>query len=38
METPAKIGISDEKPAGKIDHRVSVAPMMNWTDGSEFML
>jgi hypothetical protein len=32
MESTTKIGISDEKPAGKIDRRVSVAPMMDWTD------
>jgi tRNA-dihydrouridine synthase A len=27
-----KIGISAEKPAATIDRRVSVAPMMDWTD------
>jgi hypothetical protein len=32
MESPTKIGISDEKPAGKIDRRISVAPMMDWTE------
>src|SRR5262249_16948570 len=29
---PAKIGISDDFSRGKIDRRVSVAPMMDWTD------
>jgi tRNA-dihydrouridine synthase A len=32
MESTIKTGISDEKPAGKIDRRISVAPMMDWTD------
>src|SRR5580704_17148142 len=32
METPKKIGISSDKTAAKIDQRVSVAPMMDWTD------
>ena len=32
METPTKIGISSDKTAAKIDRRVSVAPMMDWTD------
>jgi tRNA-dihydrouridine synthase A len=32
METPKKIGISSDKTAAKIDRRVSVAPMMDWTD------
>jgi hypothetical protein len=36
-ETPelgksTKIGISDDFPRGKIDRRISVAPMMDWTD------
>jgi tRNA-dihydrouridine synthase A len=29
---PAKIGISHNKSAEKIDRRISVAPMMDWTD------
>jgi hypothetical protein len=29
---PAKIGLSDDFPRGKIDRRISVAPMMDWTD------
>jgi tRNA-dihydrouridine synthase A len=29
---PEKIGFSDDFPRGKIDRRVSVAPMMDWTD------
>jgi tRNA-dihydrouridine synthase A len=32
MESPMKIGISSEKKAGSIDRRISVAPMMDWTD------
>ncbi|HEV8019515.1 MAG TPA: tRNA dihydrouridine(20/20a) synthase DusA [Steroidobacteraceae bacterium] len=32
MENTGKIGISSEQTAGKIDRRVSVAPMMDWTD------
>jgi tRNA-dihydrouridine synthase A len=32
MENPAEIGISSDKTAAKIDRRVSVAPMMDWTD------
>jgi tRNA-dihydrouridine synthase A len=31
-EKPTEIGIAIEKYAGKIDRRVSVAPMMDWTD------
>lgn len=31
-EIPTKIGISHNKTAGKIDRRISVAPMMDWTD------
>jgi tRNA-dihydrouridine synthase A len=31
-ETPAKIGVSSDKKPGKIDRRISVAPMMDWTD------
>jgi hypothetical protein len=31
-EKPTEIGISIEKDAGKIDRRVSVAPMMGWID------
>jgi tRNA-dihydrouridine synthase A len=29
---PGKIGVSDDFPRGKIDRRISVAPMMDWTD------
>src|SRR4029077_7955302 len=32
MESAGKIGNSVENSAGKIDRRVSVAPMMDWTD------
>jgi tRNA-dihydrouridine synthase len=32
MESTTKIDISDEKPTEKIDRRISVAPMMDWTD------
>jgi hypothetical protein len=31
-EKPAKKGVSDDLSRGKIDRRVSVAPMMDWTD------
>jgi tRNA-dihydrouridine synthase A len=31
-EIPAKMGISHIKTAGKFDRRLSVAPMMEWTD------
>src|SRR5262244_3319488 len=29
---PTKIGLSDDFSRGKIDRRISVAPMMDWTD------
>jgi len=32
MENTGKIGISSDQKAAKIDRRVSVAPMMDWTD------
>lgn len=32
MESTTKIGLSDEFSRGKIDRRLSVAPMMDWTD------
>jgi tRNA-dihydrouridine synthase A len=32
MENTGKIGISSAKPGASIDRRVSVAPMMDWTD------
>jgi hypothetical protein len=32
MENPGKIGLSPEKPKGLLDRRLSVAPMMDWTD------
>jgi tRNA-dihydrouridine synthase A len=31
-EVPTKIGISSDQKPAKIDRRVSVAPMMDWTD------
>jgi hypothetical protein len=31
-ETPANRGISFDQKARKIDRRISVAPMMDWTD------
>src|SRR5215470_10457733 len=30
--TPAKIGISDDSSRAIVDRRISVAPMMDWTD------
>jgi tRNA-dihydrouridine synthase A len=32
MESTGKIGISSDQKAAKLDRRVSVAPMMDWTD------
>jgi hypothetical protein len=32
MESTVKIGNSVENSAGKIDRRISVAPMMDWSD------
>jgi hypothetical protein len=32
MEKALKIGISEQKPAVSLDRRVSVAPMMDWSD------
>jgi tRNA-dihydrouridine synthase A len=32
MESSGKIGISSEQTPAKLDRRVSVAPMMDWTD------
>ena len=32
MESTAKLGISLEKTPAKLDRRLSVAPMMDWTD------
>jgi len=32
MENPTKIGISVEQSSRSIDRRISVAPMMDWTD------
>src|SRR5204863_531515 len=32
MEGTGKIGISSDQKAAKIDRRISVAPMMDWTD------
>jgi hypothetical protein len=37
MENTAKIGISSEKPRVLIDRRLSVAPMMDWTDEVELL-
>jgi len=31
-ETPTKIRISSDQKAEKLDRRISVAPMMDWTD------
>src|ERR1700730_7162124 len=31
-ENPTKIGLSSGQTATKIDRRISVAPMMDWTD------
>lgn len=31
-ETATEVGISSDKSAAKIDRRISVAPMMDWTD------
>jgi hypothetical protein len=33
---PAKIGLSDDFSREKIDRRISVAPMMDWTDEVHF--
>jgi len=35
-ETPTKIGLSPDRKAEKIDRRISVAPMMDWTDKARF--
>jgi tRNA-dihydrouridine synthase A len=32
MESTTKIGISSDQKVAKIDRRISVAPMMDWTD------
>jgi tRNA-dihydrouridine synthase A len=32
MQSPTEIGISSDQKAAKIDRRISVAPMMDWTD------
>ena len=32
MESTGKIGISSDQKAERIDRRISVAPMMDWTD------
>jgi hypothetical protein len=37
-EEPMKIGISSDISREKIDRRVSVAPMMDWTDDAENIL
>jgi len=36
MQSTGKIGISTEKNAQTIDRRISVAPMMDWTDEVRF--
>jgi len=36
MENAIKIGISELKPAVSLDRRVSVAPMMDYTDARRF--
>jgi hypothetical protein len=33
---PVEIGISDDFSRKKIDRRISVAPMMDWTDKYRF--
>jgi hypothetical protein len=35
-EMPANIGTSSEQKAETIDRRISVAPMMDWTDAVNF--
>jgi hypothetical protein len=34
---PIKIGISDDFSREKIDRRISVAPMMDWSDEGRFV-
>jgi hypothetical protein len=34
---PIEIGLSDDLPRKKIDRRISVAPMMDWTDEVRFV-
>jgi tRNA-dihydrouridine synthase len=36
MESTGKIGNSSDQKAAEIDRRVSVAPMMDWTDDFHF--
>jgi hypothetical protein len=36
MENPGKIGISSENSRVSMDRRVSVAPMMDYTDACRF--
>jgi hypothetical protein len=36
MESTGKIGISSDQTSAKIDRRVSVAPMMDWSDEFRF--
>jgi hypothetical protein len=38
MESPGKIAISPDQKAAKLDRRVSVAPMMDWTDDRQTSL
>jgi hypothetical protein len=33
---PEKTGVSDDFSRGRIDRRISVAPMMDWTDEGHF--
>jgi hypothetical protein len=35
-EKPAKIGLSDDVSREKIDRRISVAPIMEWSDEVQF--
>src|SRR6202167_6624984 len=32
MQSTGKVGISSDQEAEKVDRRISVAPMMDWTD------
>jgi hypothetical protein len=37
-EKPREIGLSDDFPREKIDRRIAVAPMMDWTDDTQTSL
>jgi hypothetical protein len=34
-ETPVKAGVSSEQKTARVERRVSVAPMMDWSDDSQ---